>query len=172
MGGLDDISHVRTRRWIVRRGGGPADRREGLPARAGPVPALERSELAQRSGAATIDGTRPADVPDTRGQRRPAITQSRWSCGSQATSSSAGLRRCSIQPPRGVSRPDVSLRRWAWAGGELHGGRRQSSLTRTRNTASPDGPSARAGAPIVRAPRRTTRRVCPWPAPTASPRDD
>ena len=34
---------------------------------------------------------------------------------SQATSSPAGLRRYSIRPPRGVSRPDVSLKRCPWA---------------------------------------------------------
>ena len=77
--------------------------------------ARERSELAQGSGAATSDGTRPADVPDTIDQRRPSSTRSRWSCGSQATSSPAGLRRCSIRPPCGVSRPDVSLKRCPWA---------------------------------------------------------
>ena len=65
--------------------------------------ARERSELAQGSGAATIHGKRTADVPDTRGQRRPAITRSSSSCDSQATRSPAGSGRYAIRSPRGVS---------------------------------------------------------------------
>ena len=72
----------------------PAGPRPILP---GLLPARERSELVQRSGAATIDGKRTADVPDTRGQRRPSITRSRGSCDSQATSAPTGSGRYSIR---------------------------------------------------------------------------
>ena len=72
----------------------PAGPRPVLP---GLLPARERSELVQRSGAATIDGKRTADVPDTRGQRRLAITRSRGSCDSQATSAPTGSGRYSIR---------------------------------------------------------------------------
>ena len=61
--------------------------------------------MAQRSGAATIDGTRTADVPYTRGQRRPAITRSRWSCDRQVTSLPAMLGRHSMRSPHGASSP-------------------------------------------------------------------
>ena len=61
------------------------------------LPARERSALVQRSGAATIDGKRTADVLDTRGQRRPSVTRSRGSCDRQATSAPTGSGRYSIR---------------------------------------------------------------------------
>ena len=47
--------------------------------------------------------------------------------------------------------------------------RRWSSLTGTRNAASPAGPAARTRSPRATAPKRTIRRAYPAPAPERRP---